>query len=72
LQKKLQVIRNQPKLEFPDYNSYPYHVREIFEYFKAIVHKDDLLDFAKGKLYRENIINVYFKILEKINLIRQS
>lgn len=69
---KLQTIKNQTKLEFPDYNGYPYHVREVFEYYNAIVHKEDLLEFSKGKLYRENIINVYLKILEKINLIRQS
>jgi len=67
---KLKDIKNMTKLEFPDYNSYPYHIREIFEYYNAIVHKEDLLDFAKGKLYRDNIINVYLRILEKINLVR--
>ncbi len=57
---------------FPDFNQYQYHVREIFEYFKALIPKSDLLEFAKGKLFRENIINVYFKILEKINLVNLS
>ena len=47
-------------------------MREIFEYFKAIVHENDLLDFATGKFYKENLINVYFKILEKMNLVIQS
>lgn len=47
-------------------------MREIFEYFKALIPKNDLLEFAKGKLFRENIINVYFKILEKINLVNLS
>lgn len=59
-------------LDFPDYNSYPYHVREIFEYFKALVPKDDLLAFADGKLYKENVINLYLKILEKTNLVLRS
>lgn len=60
------------KLEFPDYSSYPYNVREIFEYYNAILHKEDLLEFSKGRLYRENIVNVYLKILEKVSMIRQS
>jgi hypothetical protein len=57
---------------FPNFEKYPYHVREIFEYFKALITKKDLLDFVKGKLFKDNIINVYFKILEKINLVDQS
>lgn len=47
-------------------------MREVFEYFKALITKDDLLALAEGSLYRENIINVYFKILEKFNLILQQ
>lgn len=58
------------KLEFPEYSSYPYNVREIFEYFNAIIHKEDLLEFAKGRLFRENIVNVYLKILEKVSMVR--
>ena len=26
-----------------DYNNYPYHVREIFEYSKAILNREDLI-----------------------------
>jgi hypothetical protein len=40
-------------------------VREIFEYFKALISRDDLIAFAKGQLFKENIVNVYLKILEK-------
>ncbi|CDW88208.1 UNKNOWN [Stylonychia lemnae] len=72
LQMKLSDLRNSTKLEFPEYNAYPYHIREVFEYYNAILHKEDLLEFSKGKLFRDNIINVYLKILEKINLVRQS
>ena len=66
------MIKNQKKLEFPDYNSYPYHVREVFEYFKGFIHREDLLEFAKASYFREDIINLYFKILEKVNLLRLS
>jgi hypothetical protein len=54
-------------LTFPDYNGYPYNVREVFEYFKALIPKSDLVAFSKGTLFKENIINVYFKILEKVS-----
>jgi hypothetical protein len=70
LQKRLTIIKNQQTLQFPDFNSYPYQIREIFELFKATIHKEDLLDFAKGRLFRDNIIIVYFKILEKICSMR--
>jgi hypothetical protein len=64
----LKFLKNPKKeLKFPDYNKFPYQVREIFEYFKAVVHKEDLLLFAQGKLFKECIINVYLKIHEKIN-----
>ena len=71
--KNYEFLRNKSlQLNFPDYNKYPYHVREIFEYYKALIHKDDLYDLAQGTLYKENIINVYFKILEKVHLVLQS
>jgi len=71
--KNYDFLRNEYKsLEFPDFNKYPYHVREIFEYYKALITKEDLFSFAKGELFKENIINVYFKILEKIHLVLQS
>lgn len=70
IQKRLAIIKADAKLEFPEYNAYPYNVREIFEYYKAIIHKEDIIDFSKGKLFRDNLINCYFKILEKVNLLR--
>jgi len=56
-------------IEFPDFNSYPYHVKEIFQYFRPLIKKDDLQKFFDGTLLKQNILNVYFKILEKINLV---
>jgi len=31
-----------------------------------------LIDLAEGKLFKENIINVYFKMLEKASGVMQS
>ncbi len=68
--KNLDILNKNSELKFPeDYNNFPYHVRQIFEYYKSLIKKQDLLDFCNGLLYHENIINVYFKILEKINLV---
>ena len=66
------MIKSKPKLVFPDFNSYPYHIREIFELFKGIVTKSDLIAFEEKTLYSENIINLYFKILEKVNLVNRN
>ena len=65
-------MKQKPKLEFPDFNSYPYHIREIFELFNGIVTKDDLIGFQEKTLYSDNIINLYFKILEKVNLVNRN
>jgi len=57
------------ELDFPNFSQQPYHVREVFEYFKAMVSKEDLQMLDDGKLFKENVINLYFKILEKMNLV---
>lgn len=61
-----------PKLDFPDEANQPYHVREIFNYMKAVLPKEDILAFHQGTLYTEGLINVYLRILEKANLVLQS
>lgn len=48
---------------------YPFQLREVFEYFNAVLRKKELLGFLHGTLYSEKIINMYFKILEKMNLV---
>jgi hypothetical protein len=48
---------------------YPFQLREIFECLQSLLKKRALLAFLKGTLYSENIINMYFKILEKMNLV---
>ena len=62
------------QLQFPENYAqrYPFQLREIFEYFQAVIRKKDLIQFAKGKLYSEKIINLFFKILEKMNLVQLS
>jgi len=37
-----------------------------------MLRKRDLIDFVEGNLYSEKIINMYFKILEKMNLVQLS
>lgn len=61
-------------LPFPNNYSkrYPFQLREIFDYLHAVMRKKELLDFLEGKLYSEKIINMYFKILEKMNLVQLS
>ena len=44
-------------------------VREILQFYKQTIRAEDLIALAKGTLYSENLINCYFKILEKINLV---
>ena len=51
---------------------YPFQLREIFDYFQAVLRKRELLAFLKGTLYSEKIVNMYFKILEKMNLVQLS
>lgn len=67
-----EFLKSSFDLRFPDYSRYPYQVREIFEYFKGLIHKEDLQKFNRGQLFKENIINVYFKILEKMHQVMQS
>lgn len=67
-QRNLSFLRNGSQdFVFPDYHKFPYYVKDIFEYFEAVLHKKDFIDFLNGNLFKENIINAYFKILEKMN-----
>ena len=43
-------------------------LRDIFAYLKRI-DGDDLLRLLKGEKVSENLINLYFRILEKINSV---
>lgn len=43
-------------------------LREIYAYFKRIT-GDDILALKRGELVSENLINLYFRILEKVNKV---
>ena len=34
--------------------------------------KKELIEFLQGRLYSEKIINMFFKIMEKMNLVQLS
>lgn len=58
------------KLKFPqNMSKFPPHLREIFEFYKTTVSADDLIALQEGTIATANIVNLYFKILEKINLV---
>ena len=48
---------------------FPFQLREIFDYMKATMKKSDLVGLLKGTLFSNKIIDMYFKILEKMNLV---
>ena len=50
-------------------SKFPGHLREIFEFYKSTIRADDLVLLQKGEISSENLINLYFKILEKINFV---
>ena len=45
------------------------HIKEVFTYLKNAVNPGDLVALQEGETCEESLINVYFKILEKINLV---
>ena len=65
-------LRSGKPLVFPtDHQAkYPVQLKEIFDSLSAQINKDCLLAFHDGKLFSEKLVNVYFKILEKMNLVQ--
>lgn len=61
-----------PQLHRPkDYHKkFPHLIREIYECID--MNSDLLLAFLDGKIFSEKVINTYFKILEKMNLVQLS
>lgn len=49
--------------------SMPITIREVFKYLQNTITKGDLQALIEGETSEESLINVYFKILEKINLV---
>lgn len=69
---KIEDLKRKSQIEFPDFNDLPYHARELFEYFKGLIKREDIISFAQGEYFKDNIINVYFKMLEKASLVLQG
>lgn len=60
------------KITFPAYKSFSPHIREIFELFRQTLKAEDIKALQDGTLFSEQFINLYFKILEKMNLVLLS
>lgn len=50
-------------------DTYPTHIREVFQFIINQITASDLIALLEGETCEESLINVYFKILEKINLV---
>ena len=50
-------------------DKYPMHLKEVFKYLQNTISSLSLVDLEAGVTSDESLINVYFKILEKINLV---
>lgn len=50
----------------------PYHIRELYEYFKGLIKLEDIVAFAEGTYFKENLVNIYLKMLEKASLVLQG
>ena len=64
-----EYLRKNPTLHRPkDYNKkFPHLIREIYDCID--MNSNLLLKFLDGDIFSEKIINTYFKILEKMNLV---
>ena len=56
----------------PNYKKFSPHVKEIFELYRHTVTADDIKSLQEGTLFSEAFVNLYFKILEKMNLVLTS
>ena len=50
----------------------PFQVQEVYDYMRKHLTRKDLINLLQGTGFSENIINVYFKVLEKMNLVQLS
>ena len=48
---------------------YPNHMKEIFKSIQLEISSDDIVALQEGETSDESIINVYFKVLQKVNLV---
>ena len=50
-------------------DSFPSHIREVLQFMLSVVTAGDLVALQEGETCEESLINVYFKVLEKINMV---
>lgn len=67
--KNAEMIKKGFKLEMPEYKKFSPHVKEIFELYRHTLKADDIKSLSEGTLFSESFVNLYFKILEKMNLV---
>ena len=44
-------------------------MKEIFTIFEKSIRADDIIQLLNGTLYSEDVLNLFFKILERINQV---
>jgi hypothetical protein len=57
------------KMSFPDESGQPRSLKDIFNYYKKAIKPEALVQLSKGESVSEHLINLYFKILEKVNFV---
>ena len=50
-------------------DKYPTHMKEVFKFLQQTITGTMLVDLDAGVTSEESLINVYFKILSKINMV---
>jgi len=45
------------------------HIKEIFELFRITIKTEDIIALFNGTFLSENLVNLYFKILDKMNMV---
>lgn len=53
----------------PKASEYPTHIREVLQFMQSQITQGDLVALQEGETCEENLINVYYKILQKVNLV---
>lgn len=58
------------QLTFPKkIDNFPLFMKEIFTIFEKSIRADDIIQLLNGTLYSEDVLNLFFKILERINQV---
>ena len=50
-------------------DAYPAHIKEVLKYLQTTISAKDIVSLQMGETNDEALINVYYKILEKVNIV---